>query len=184
MFSYFESSVDGIIPNDYSSLEDIFSEIFGCIASVRDSCMLTARRCWLAKQQLVTPEFSKKIFQFSFSKDSSDSTNTNVSTSTTVTTTSTPIAQDFDASINNGQPMNEVSTKLTKSTDPAKQMPSANVNNSQILLNNFNNLNKRYKNSETKLILTNNENHDDGYYNEFSNANDTKPQKQFTKKQN
>lgn len=178
MFSYFESSVDGIIPNEYSSVDDIFSEIFGCIASVRDSCMLTARRCWLAKQQLVTPKFSKKIFQFSFSKDSSDSMNTNVLTTTTTKTASTTIAQDFDASINHASPMNELSTKLTKSTDPAKQMPS------QILLNNFNNLNKRYKNNENTLILTNNENHDDGYYNEFSNANDTKPKKKFTKKQN
>lgn len=172
MFSYFESSVDGIIPNEYTSVEDIFSEILGCIASVRDSCMLTARRCWLAKQQLVTPEFSKKIFQFSFSKDLTELTNTNVSTSTA-------IAQDFDASINNGS-----STKLTKSIDPAKRMPSPNVNNSQSLINNFNNLDKRYKNSENTLILTNNENHVDGYYNEFSNANDTKPQKKFTKKQN
>lgn len=64
MFSYFESSVDGIIPNEYSTLEDICSELFGCIASVRHSCMLTARRFWLANQQLVSPEFSKKIFPF------------------------------------------------------------------------------------------------------------------------
>lgn len=64
MFSYFESSVDGIIPNEYSSLEDICSELLGCIASVRHSCMLTARRFWLANQQLVSPEFSKKIFPF------------------------------------------------------------------------------------------------------------------------
>lgn len=64
MFSYFESSVDGIIPNEYSTLEDIYSELFGCIASARHCCMLTARRFWLANQQLVTPEFSKKIFPF------------------------------------------------------------------------------------------------------------------------
>lgn len=64
MFSYFESSVDGIIPNEYSSVEDICSELFGCIASLRHCCMLTARRFWLANQQLVSPEFSKKIFPF------------------------------------------------------------------------------------------------------------------------
>lgn len=109
----------------------------------------------------------KKIFQFSFSKDSK-------------TTKTTAIAKD--ASIKNGPSMNTVPTKLTKSTDPAKQMPSANLNNSQILFNNLNNLNKRYKNNENTLILTNSENHDEGYYNEFSNANDTKPQKIFTKK--
>lgn len=64
MFSYFESSVDGIIPNEYSSLEDIGTELCGCISSIRHSCMLTARRFWLANQQLVSPEFSKKIFPF------------------------------------------------------------------------------------------------------------------------
>lgn len=69
MFSYFESSVDGIIPNEYSSLEDICSELFGCIANVRHSCMLTARRFWLANQQLVSPEFSKKIFPFGASNE-------------------------------------------------------------------------------------------------------------------
>lgn len=72
MFSYFESSVDGIIPNEYSTLEDICLDLFGCIASARDSCMLTARRFWLVNQQLVSQDFSKKIFQFSFSKDASN----------------------------------------------------------------------------------------------------------------
>lgn len=71
MFSYFESSVDGIIPNEYTSLEDICSDIYGCIGTARDSCMLTARRFWLANQQIVSPEFPKKIFAFSFSRDES-----------------------------------------------------------------------------------------------------------------
>lgn len=69
MFSYFESSVDGIIPNEYTSLENICLDICGCIASARDNCMLTARRFWVANQQLVSPEFPKKIFQFNFNKD-------------------------------------------------------------------------------------------------------------------
>lgn len=71
MFSYFESSVDGIIPNEYSSLEDICSDLYGCIGSARDNCMLTARRFWLANHQLVSQDFSKKIFLFSFSKNES-----------------------------------------------------------------------------------------------------------------
>lgn len=64
MFSYFESSVDGMIPNEYNSLEDICSDLFGWIASARDSCMLTARRFWIANQQ-------NKIFMFSFNNDES-----------------------------------------------------------------------------------------------------------------
>lgn len=94
MFSYFESSVDGIIPNEYSSLEDICSDLYGCITSARDSCMLTARRFWLANQQLVPQEFSKKILNFSFSRDdSTEPMNVNSGTKTTptspITTTST-----------------------------------------------------------------------------------------------
>lgn len=72
MFSYFESSVDGIIPNEYCTLEDICLDLFGCIASARDSCMLTARRFWLVNQQLVSQDFPKKIFLFNFSKDASN----------------------------------------------------------------------------------------------------------------
>lgn len=72
MFSYFESSVDGIIPNEYCTVDDICSDLFGCIASARDSCMLTARRFWLVNQQLVSQDFPKKIFLFSFSKDSTN----------------------------------------------------------------------------------------------------------------
>lgn len=74
MFSYFESSVDGIIPNEYDTMEDICSDLNGFVGSARDSCMLTARRFWVANQQLVSPEFSKKIFPFSFSKDDPSNT--------------------------------------------------------------------------------------------------------------
>lgn len=74
MFSYFESSVDGIIPNEYDTMEDICSDLYGFVGSARDSCMLTARRFWIANQQLVSPEFSKKIFQFRFNKDETANT--------------------------------------------------------------------------------------------------------------
>lgn len=51
MFSYFESSVDGIIPNEYDSVENVFSNIFSWIFYVKDCCMLTARRFWIAHNQ-------------------------------------------------------------------------------------------------------------------------------------
>lgn len=64
MFSYFESSVDGIIPNEYTSLECISSDIFALVICIRDSFMLKARRCWLAREHLVKPEFSKKLLSY------------------------------------------------------------------------------------------------------------------------
>ncbi|KFB44514.1 AGAP005884-PB-like protein [Anopheles sinensis] len=48
MFSYFESSVDGIIPNEYDTVYGVVSKLFGCVLYVKDVCMLTARRFWVA----------------------------------------------------------------------------------------------------------------------------------------
>lgn len=55
MFSYFESSVDGIIPNEYDSLEDVFNSIFSWIICAKDCCMLTARRFWIDAHSQLPP---------------------------------------------------------------------------------------------------------------------------------
>lgn len=55
MFSYFESSVDGIIPNEYDSLDDVFANICGWIICAKDCCMLTARRFWLDAHSQLPP---------------------------------------------------------------------------------------------------------------------------------
>lgn len=47
MFSYFESSVDGIIPNEYTSLSEMFGQLGCWLISAKDLCMLTARRFWI-----------------------------------------------------------------------------------------------------------------------------------------
>lgn len=52
MFSYFESSVDGIIPNEYDSIENVLINSFSWIAYIKDCCMLTARRFWIAHNHL------------------------------------------------------------------------------------------------------------------------------------
>lgn len=51
MFSYFESSVDGIIPNEYDTVEMVLDNICLWILYVKDCCMLTARRFWIAHNQ-------------------------------------------------------------------------------------------------------------------------------------
>lgn len=55
MFSYFESSVDGIIPNEYNSVDDVVANIFGWIICAKDCCMLTARRFWVAHNHQFGP---------------------------------------------------------------------------------------------------------------------------------
>ncbi|XP_053675034.1 ceramide phosphoethanolamine synthase-like [Anopheles nili] len=47
MFSYFESSVDGIIPNEYDTVYGVLYKAFGFVLYVKDVCMLTARRFWI-----------------------------------------------------------------------------------------------------------------------------------------
>nr|XP_029735498.1 sphingomyelin synthase-related 1-like [Aedes albopictus]XP_029735523.1 LOW QUALITY PROTEIN: sphingomyelin synthase-related 1 [Aedes albopictus] len=48
MFSYFESSVDGIIPNEYDTVNGVLHKLFECVLYVKDVCMLTAQRFWIA----------------------------------------------------------------------------------------------------------------------------------------
>ena len=47
MFSYFESSVDGIIPNEYESITTLLSQICTFVLSVKDAFMLTTQRFWV-----------------------------------------------------------------------------------------------------------------------------------------
>ncbi|XP_067644684.1 ceramide phosphoethanolamine synthase [Eurosta solidaginis] len=51
MFSYFESSIDGIVPNEFESVGELFDTIFLFVLNLKDTCMLTARRNWLSDLQ-------------------------------------------------------------------------------------------------------------------------------------
>jgi PAP2 superfamily C-terminal len=56
MFSYFESSVDGIIPNEYNKFSEMLKKMGQWLVNVKDLCMLTARRIWIAQQNNPQPE--------------------------------------------------------------------------------------------------------------------------------
>lgn len=181
MFSYFESSVDGIIPNEYSSLEAICAEIFACIAAARDSCMLTARRFWLA-QQLVTPEISK-FFNFTTPPPS---TTTSLGPSISSTTKLLDSEKDIDQSrelITKMECYDNSSAALSEAS-PMHRTPN-NLSNSNKMLNNLNSMNKR--DNDKALIITNNEllddmvRHADGHMNKFK---DNAKSQETTKKQN
>ncbi|XP_058461102.1 ceramide phosphoethanolamine synthase-like [Malaya genurostris] len=62
MFSYFESSVDGIIPNEYDTVYEVLCKIFDCVLCVKDSCMLTARRFWIAHGNIDALREKQKYF--------------------------------------------------------------------------------------------------------------------------
>lgn len=61
MFSYFESSVDGIIPNEYTSLENICTDFVGFVVRGKEYFMLIVRQCWGVQQQYVSTDFIRKI---------------------------------------------------------------------------------------------------------------------------
>jgi hypothetical protein len=49
LFSYFESTVEGIIPNEYNSVKELLKTFGGWLMNIKDLCMLTARRIWLTQ---------------------------------------------------------------------------------------------------------------------------------------
>lgn len=54
MFSYFESSVDGIIPNEFDTFASMLSGLFSCLLYIKDSIMLTTRRFWISQPNLTS----------------------------------------------------------------------------------------------------------------------------------
>uniref|UniRef100_A0A1B0DKS5 Sphingomyelin synthase-like domain-containing protein n=1 Tax=Phlebotomus papatasi TaxID=29031 RepID=A0A1B0DKS5_PHLPP len=60
MFSYFESSVDGIIPNEFDTVTEVLGKLFWGVVYIKDICMLTARRIWLAHSDFAAEEPAAK----------------------------------------------------------------------------------------------------------------------------
>ncbi|XP_055373226.1 ceramide phosphoethanolamine synthase-like [Condylostylus longicornis] len=63
MFSYFENSIDGIVPNEYDDISTILSKLFCLIVCIKDSFMLTARRIWVPTNEL-TPLTNNLLNKF------------------------------------------------------------------------------------------------------------------------
>lgn len=110
MFSYFESSVDGIIPNEYDTIDEILSQIFSFILSVKDMCMLTARRIWVHDVVKIPASLSKSslsrqnslIKKSSLNKHEANNIDT-PKTSNTLTNINTNIIQESE-NVKNSEP--------------------------------------------------------------------------------
>lgn len=70
LFSYFESTVDGIIPNEYNSVCDMFKQVSLWIMGLKDLWMLTARRIWITPP--VNPRRSRTQSQMSMKSKASN----------------------------------------------------------------------------------------------------------------
>lgn len=85
MFSYFESSVDGIIPNEFDTIPELIQQItsyFGdLLMYIKDLCMLTTRRIWITPTNDVPKKRMKRSnSQIMTRKNLSNLANPNIST--------------------------------------------------------------------------------------------------------
>ncbi|XP_054734296.1 ceramide phosphoethanolamine synthase isoform X2 [Anastrepha obliqua] len=130
MFSYFESSIDGIVPNEFDTIGDLIDDLLHFVLNVKDTCMLTARRIWID-----APQFSLTSENSPFISDAADTlkvTNkqhvgTSMSTSTSSIPSQTQIP--FDA-INKRTHATLEPLELT--SDSATTKSSASIKSIQI----------------------------------------------------
>jgi hypothetical protein len=82
MFSYFESTVDGIIPNEFDSISELLQKIFEYFANlllyIKDLCMLTTRRVWDHPQVTEPKKRVKRSSSQTVSKKSTSSNDQSV----------------------------------------------------------------------------------------------------------
>ncbi|KAM7356350.1 sphingomyelin synthase related [Cochliomyia hominivorax] len=123
MFSYFESSVDGIIPNEFDTVGEIIDQLTHLLIDLKDTVMLTAHRFWLEAPNLNMS--SRNVFFVP--KDVLKAKQRNAATSTSVTATNTPTVTkvDFWRNDTTNTLTNSTSTLLATST-PTTTATAAN----------------------------------------------------------
>ncbi|XP_065361654.1 ceramide phosphoethanolamine synthase [Calliphora vicina] len=92
MFSYFESSVDGIIPNEFDTVGEIVDQLTHLLIDIKDNVMMTAHRFWLEAPNLNMS--SSNVFFVP--KEVLKAKQRNAATSTSATASNTPTATKAD----------------------------------------------------------------------------------------
>uniref|UniRef100_A0A1A9WCW3 Sphingomyelin synthase-like domain-containing protein n=1 Tax=Glossina brevipalpis TaxID=37001 RepID=A0A1A9WCW3_9MUSC len=83
MFSYFESSVVGIIPNEYDSLGEIFDKFLLTIIDLKDILIFTANRIWLEAPSIAIINSNSSNNEYGPHQNSDENKICNAATSTT-----------------------------------------------------------------------------------------------------
>ncbi|XP_011189458.1 ceramide phosphoethanolamine synthase isoform X1 [Zeugodacus cucurbitae] len=133
MFSYFENSIDGIVPNEFDSIGDLLDCLCQLVLSFKDTCMLTARRIWIEVPPISS---SENLPSLSNAPDSLKLLNKPSQTRDGFGTT---ISANVSNTLTPSQPIFDVSKKMThgifKSFEPTSDTPitklSASSNNIQ-----------------------------------------------------
>lgn len=123
MFSYFENSVDGIIPNEFDTIGTLCSKTFNCIICVKDSCMLTTRRIWLH------PPYLEAIQRNLTSATGGTDTNSKVKIAQTLSSSSSSSTSSASISASVSASSNSIGRTMNTSTNysPKDSHPSGNV---------------------------------------------------------
>lgn len=103
MFSYFESSVNGIVPNEYDTLDEIARKILHLMIDLKDFIMLTAYRVWLE-----TPRPSSTLNGIFTPKDLANSKQLSSHTGTLSTQTTSKMS-----TVSNAHPARAISRMST-----------------------------------------------------------------------
>ncbi|XP_050334547.1 ceramide phosphoethanolamine synthase [Bactrocera neohumeralis] len=116
MFSYFESSIDGIVPNEFDTIGALFDCLCQLVLNFKDTCMLSARRIWIE-----APQISLKSENIPSLSNVPDSLKLLKKQSNTLTQLQTQTLEDIGTSISantsntltSSQPVFDVSKKMT-----------------------------------------------------------------------
>lgn len=153
MFSYFESSVDGIIPNEFDTVSEIVDQLTHLLMELKDTVMMTAHRFWLEAPHLTMS--SRNVFFVP--KDLLKNKQRNAATSTSCTTSNTPTTTKVDfwrseAILTNTMPMSTKDTltvnTVTSTSSSDQSLISDSKPNADI--NICTNKNKTNQNKENK----------------------------------
>lgn len=143
MFSYFESSVDGIIPNEYDNISTLLTQIFSCIINIKDTIMLTAQR-WVPPSNQITLPLSKSLL--STLKSNTNINNSLISQTTTTTSTST-------TTLNKKLSNNDLKEKEIDTLMPLTNEIFKSTDTQSTKINNY--IDNNAKTSENLIMLNN-----------------------------
>lgn len=157
MFSYFESSVDGIIPNEFDTVGEIVDQLTRLLIDIKDSGMTKAYRFWLE-----APNFNMSPRNVIFvPKEILKTKKCNAATSTSATVSNTPITSKAEFSHNENtciKNSTSMPTSATLSYSVCNNMEST-ISDSKYNDITFNNSNKNSLKTDEHLqkeSLTNN----------------------------
>ncbi|XP_075160116.1 sphingomyelin synthase related [Haematobia irritans] len=162
MFSYFESSVDGIIPNEFDTISEIMDNLLRLLIELKDTIMLTTYRLWVEAPNLSIS--SKNVLFVPRGLLSASKKQRNASTSTTLTTTTSTKQSEFgrnnDEDANNSIAMNrKMETQKNISSSSLRATVTLteggiDTNTTDVVFSKTQN-----QNTENLLLLTNNNRH-------------------------